>query len=58
MTAADNKALGQWIRRNEKATAEEIPQKLQQERGRSVYEWIVLCQLKGWDIEALYLMGL
>jgi transposase len=47
ITAADNKAIGQWIRRNKEVTAKEIAEKLNQERGRQVSRSTVQRQLQG-----------
>jgi transposase len=57
MTTADNKTLGQWIRRNNEATAEEMAQKLLQERGRSVSRWTVQRQLKRMGYRSTLLHG-
>ncbi len=45
--ANDNKALGQWIRRNNEATSKELAQKLLHDRGLNVSRWTVQRQLKG-----------
>ena len=46
ITASDNKALGQWIRRNNEAVSKELVQKLLHDRGLNVSQWTVQCQLK------------
>ncbi|CAF4496751.1 unnamed protein product [Rotaria sp. Silwood2] len=42
----DNKALGQWIRRNNETTTKELAEKLLQQRGRHVSRWTVQRQLR------------
>ena len=46
LTANDNKALGQWIRRNNETTTKELAEKLLQNRGTDVSRWTVQRQLK------------
>jgi transposase len=46
VSSADNKALGQWIRRNNEITAKEMAQKLLQGRGLHVSRWTVQRQLQ------------
>ena len=42
----DDKALGQWIRRNNETTTKEIAEKLLQQRGQHVSQWTVQRQLR------------
>jgi transposase len=46
ITANDNIALGQWIRRNNETTSKELAQKLLDNRGLDVSRWTVQRQLK------------
>jgi len=46
ITSSDNKALGQWIRRNNELTSKELAQKLLYERDLNVSQWTVQRQLK------------
>jgi len=46
ITVSDNKALGQWIRRNNEATSKELAQKLLRDRGLNVSQWTVQRQLQ------------
>ena len=46
ITANDNIALGQWIRRNNETTSKELAQKLLDDRGLDVSRWTVQRQLK------------
>ncbi|CAF5055151.1 unnamed protein product, partial [Rotaria socialis] len=42
----DDKALGQWIRRNNETTSQELVQKLLHDRDLNVSKWTVQRQLK------------
>ena len=46
VTTSDSIALGQWIRRNNKATSKELTQKLLHDRALNVSRWTVQRQLK------------
>ncbi|CAF4779595.1 unnamed protein product, partial [Rotaria socialis] len=46
ITANDDKALGQWIRRNNETTSQELVQKLLHDRDLNVSKWTVQRQLK------------
>jgi transposase len=45
ITANDNQALGQWIRRNNEITSQELSEKLLHDRGLNVSQWTVQRQL-------------
>ncbi|CAM4989109.1 unnamed protein product, partial [Rotaria socialis] len=45
ITLEDNRAIGQWIRRNNEITAQEIIEKLQANRNLTVSRWTVQRQL-------------
>ena len=46
MTANDNQALGQWIRRNNEITSQELAEKLLRDRDLNVSRWTVRRQLQ------------
>ena len=46
LTVKDNKALGQWIRRNNETTTKELVEKLLQNGNVDVFRWTIQRQLK------------